>query len=135
MATISEYLQIIKNSTDAIKQAIMDKGGTINGDITTWANSIDNISSGGEKPVIDEKDVNFYDYDGTVLHAYTKDEFLALSDLPPLPTQPGLICQEWNWDYADAISTVSEYGKLDIGASYTTDDGKSRLYISVGYIG
>ena len=47
MATISENLQTIKNSTDAIKQAIIDKGGTIEGDITTWASAISGISSGG----------------------------------------------------------------------------------------
>lgn len=47
MATISENLQIIKNSTDAIKQAIIDKGGTIEGDITTWADAIGGIESGG----------------------------------------------------------------------------------------
>ena len=43
MATITENLQIIKNSMLAIKQAIIDRGGTIDGDITTWANSIVNI--------------------------------------------------------------------------------------------
>lgn len=47
MATISENLQILKNSTDAIKQAIIDKGGTINGDITTWASAINGIETGG----------------------------------------------------------------------------------------
>ena len=47
MATISENLQILKDSTDAIKQAIIDKGGTINGDITTWASAINGISGGG----------------------------------------------------------------------------------------
>ena len=47
MATISENLQILKDSTDAIKQAIIDKGGTINGDITTWASAIGGISGGG----------------------------------------------------------------------------------------
>lgn len=47
MATISENLQTIKNSTDAIKQAIIDKGGTISGDITTWADAISGISGGG----------------------------------------------------------------------------------------
>ena len=40
------------------------------------------------------KDVNFYDYDGTLLHSYTAEEAQALSELPPLPTQKGLICQE-----------------------------------------
>ena len=44
MATISENLQILKDSTDAIKQAIIDKGGTISGDISTWANAITGIS-------------------------------------------------------------------------------------------
>lgn len=47
MSTISENLQILKDSTDAIKQAIIDKGGTIEGDISTWASSISGISGGG----------------------------------------------------------------------------------------
>lgn len=46
MATISENLQTIKSSTDAIKQAIINKGGTISGDITTWADAISGISGG-----------------------------------------------------------------------------------------
>ena len=45
MATIAQNLQILKDSTDAIKQAIIDKGGTIEGDISTWANVISNIQS------------------------------------------------------------------------------------------
>lgn len=52
MATISENLQILKDSTDAIKQAIIDKGGTINGDITTWASAISEISGGGEPELL-----------------------------------------------------------------------------------
>ena len=47
MATISENLQIIADSTAAIKQAIIDKGGEITGDITTWADVISGISGGG----------------------------------------------------------------------------------------
>lgn len=132
MSTITENLQTIKNSKLAMKQAIIDKGGTINGDITTWANSISNIPSGESGGTsLSKNDVTFYDYDGTVLYAYTKDEFLSLSDLPPLPTQPSLICQEWNYDYDDAIDHVTKYGKLDIGATYITDDGKTRLYINI----
>ena len=77
------------------------------------------------------KDVNFRDYDGTILHSYSKDSFLALTELPPLPSQDGLICQEWNWNLDDAKSYVEEYGMLEIGATYTTDDGRTRLYISI----
>lgn len=132
MATISENLQIIKNSTLAIKQAIIDKGGIINGDITTWANSVANIPSGGSGGSSSGKgDVTFYDYDGTALHSFSKDEFLALTEMPPLPRQQGLICQEWNWSYEDAIEYVTEYGVLDVGATYITDDGKTRLYIRI----
>lgn len=47
MATIAENLQIIKDSTDAIKQAIADKGGDVSGDITTWASAISGIQTGG----------------------------------------------------------------------------------------
>ena len=50
MATISENLQTIKTSTDAIKQAIIDKGGKITGNITTWADAISAIESGGIQP-------------------------------------------------------------------------------------
>ena len=52
MATISENLQIIKNSTDAIKQAIIDKGGDASGDITTWANAISGINSGANEEYV-----------------------------------------------------------------------------------
>ena len=55
MATISENLQTIKNSTDAIKQAIIDKGGTIEGDITTWADAISGIETGGGGSSSDEE--------------------------------------------------------------------------------
>lgn len=94
-----------------------------------------NVQSGGapvSKPV---NDVNFYDYDGTILHSYTKDEFLALSAMPPLPEREGLICQEWNWDYEEAQEYVAEYGLCDIGATYITDDGATRLYIRIPHYG
>lgn len=45
MKTIAENLQIIKDSIEAIKQAIIDKGGTVNGNITTYANAIRNLEN------------------------------------------------------------------------------------------
>lgn len=132
MATISENLKTIKDSTMAIKQAILDKGGEV-GDLTTYADAITNLPSGeaDPNPTAEKNDVTFYDYDGTIRYSYTAEEFLALTEMPPLPTQKGLICQEWNWSYEDAIEYVSEYGVLDVGATYITDDGKTRLYIRI----
>lgn len=46
MATIAENLQTIKDSTEAIKQAIIDKGVTISGGLTTYADAIKNITGG-----------------------------------------------------------------------------------------
>lgn len=127
MATISENLQIIKDSTNAIKQAIIYKGGSINGDISTWADAIEGIQTGGEDVIEPKqsKDINFYDYDGTILYSYTTEEFKELSSLPPLPTHQGLICQGWNYTLED-ISDVQ-----DVGAIYVTDDNKTRLYIHI----
>ena len=92
-----------------------------------------NSGGGGNtpKPALTINDATFYDYDGTILYSYTKDEFLRLKEMPPLPTQEGLICQEWNWDFADAKEFVSEFGAIDIGATYITDDGITRLYITI----
>ena len=56
--------------------------------------------AGGGEPV-QSKDVNFIDYDGTVLHSYTVAEAAALTALPPLPSHDGLICQGWNWCLAN----------------------------------
>lgn len=50
MATIAENLQTIKNSFEAVKQAIIDKEGVIEGDITTWANAITKIPSDESLP-------------------------------------------------------------------------------------
>ena len=75
--------------------------------------------------------VNFRDYDGTILHSFSKEEFLALNELPELPSQPGLVCQGWNWNIEVAKSYVEGYGKIEIGATYITNDGKTRFYIKV----
>lgn len=45
MKTIAEKLQIIKNSTDAIRAAIVAKGIQVSGNIETWANDIANIGT------------------------------------------------------------------------------------------
>ena len=93
--------------------------------------SVNTEIGGGGSASASPKAVNLRDYDGTVLHSYTKDEFLALNELPTLPKQEGLTCQGWNYDIEDAKAYVDENGKLDVGATYITDDGKTRLYITI----
>ena len=84
--------------------------------------------SGGGEPTPSEDAVNFYDYDGTLLYSYPVEEVMAMEELPPLPTQKGLICQGWNWTLDD----IKAHNRaVDVGANYITDDGKTRLYIKI----
>ena len=88
-----------------------------------------NVPQGGVS--VEEKDVNFYDYDGTRLYSYTAQEFLALTEMPASPTQEGLTFQEWNWSLTDAKAYVISYEMIDIGAIYTTTDGSLRVGLSL----
>lgn len=86
-----------------------------------------NVPSGGSA----EKEVVFVDYDGTVLYSYTSTEFAALTELPANPTHTGLTAQGWNWTLTDAKAQVLTDGQLTVGQQYITDDGKTRIYITV----
>lgn len=87
--------------------------------------------AGPEKTRLKEKDVNFYDYDGTLLYAYTASEFASLSALPANPTHTGLTSQGWNWTLSDAKTYVSNYGMLSVGQMYTITDNKTRIYVTL----
>lgn len=86
------------------------------------------LESGGTPVSVPEKDINFYDYDGTRLYSYTLAEVQNLTELPALPSHTGLTCQGWNWTLADIKAEGKE---TDVGAMYITDDGKTRLYIDI----
>lgn len=112
-----------------IASAIREKKGTsepINA--KDFSAEIRSIESGGEQPSVEEKDVNFYDYDGTLLFSYTIAEAQALTELPTPKGHEGLVFDGWNWDYEDVIAL--DY-PMDIGALYVTDDGCSRLYLKI----
>ena len=85
-------------------------------------------SGGASIGLVPEKDVNFYDYDGTLLHAWTLAETAGKTELPALPSHDGLVCQRWNWTLEDIKALGRE---VNVGANYITDDGKTRLYIRV----
>ena len=118
-----------------IADAIRTKGGTTEELVfpAGFTTAVEGIKVGGDVDTSSKstKSINFRDYDGTLLYSYTKDEALALTSMPDLPTQPGLICQGWNYSLDNMQSYVAKYGACDIGAIYITDDGKTRLYIKL----
>lgn len=85
-------------------------------------------SSGGGTTGVSPKEVNFYDYDGTCVYAYSVAEAQALSELPAGPEHPGLVFQGWNWSL-EGVKGLTR--AMNIGAMYTTDDGTTRLYITL----
>ena len=113
----------------AIANAIREKtGGTELLTLDQMPTEIAGIETGGGGASVAEKDVNFIDYDGTVLYAYTVEEAQALTELPALPEREGLICQGWNWSLED----IKAHNRtVNVGAMYITDDGKTRIYISL----
>ena len=92
--------------------------------------SVTGTASGGGGGSLSDA-VRFIDYDGTILHAYSAAQFASLSAMPANPSHTGLTAQGWNWTLSDAKTHVAEFGYLDIGQNYVTDDGKTRIYISL----
>ena len=138
MADLQTNLQRLENNSDEIlslvsdiSDAIIAKGGTVpaNTGLRGFANAINSIPSGGS--MASRKDVNFYDYDGTIVNSYTAAEFAELTAMPSNPSHDGLTAQGWNWSLNDAKAYVAVYGKLEIGQMYVTSDGKTRLYITL----
>lgn len=83
-------------------------------------------SGGGSAP---QKQVNFIDYDGTILHSYTAQEAAALGGLPSNPAHAGLTAQGWNWTLAQIKSYLQAIpgGTVWVGQMYTTASGDTEI--------
>ena len=88
--------------------------------------AVDGIQTGGSSTSGAPGDITFYDYDGTIITSWTLEELATKTALPDYPSHEGLTCQGWNWSLADLKTTNR---KMNVGAMYITDDGKTRIYI------
>ena len=87
---------------------------------------------GGTTGFVYPKDINFYDYDGVLLESWTLAELQTKTALPDYPTHAGLISQGWNWTL-EALKATNR--RMNVGATYVTDDGSTRLYITIDVLG
>ena len=132
-----EYVIINKSDLTNIADAVRDALGTTdNIAVGNLSNKvIESIktssgSSGSELPTIyvSLKDINFYDYDGTLVASYSLSEAQGLTALPNGPTHDGLTFQGWNY----TLDKVKAFTRpMNVGAMYITNDGKTRLYIRI----
>ena len=121
----------------SVADAIRAKAGTT--DLLAWPDgfkaAVEGIQTGGgggSTSDVAMKDVNFYDYDGTLVASYTLAEAQALTALPDGPTHDGLTFQGWNWSL-EKIHALTR--PMNVGAMYITDDGTTRLHIRIATIG
>lgn len=76
-----------------------------------------------------KKAVNFYDFDGTILYSYTKEEALELTAMPDNVRHPGLVVQGWNYPLQYLRQMVRVYDRCDVSQTFVTDvEGETRLY-------
>lgn len=130
---MSNILTVQETSLTSIADSIRKKTGKTDKIKfpTGFVSEIDSIQTGGgSAPTeeIEESDVNFFDYDGTLIASYTEAEAKVLTTLPTPPEHSGLVFQGWNYTLQEVIGNADA---ADVGALYTTDDGATRLEIEV----
>ena len=90
-----------------------------------------NVEGGGGSA--EKKQVNFIDYDGTILYSYTATEANALTALPANPGHAGLISQGWNWTLAQIKShlTAQPDAPVWVGQMYITQSGATEIDVTM----
>ena len=128
IVTDSEWLQ-------ATAVAIQNKDGGSKMGVPDFASRIEAIPTPVEK-----KDVNFYDWEGTLLFGYSVEEVQAMTSLPAPDTSPNyqsvdhdlLTFQEWTRNLTNIKTWVQNHSNqsLGVGAIYTTTDGQNHDYLN-----
>ena len=97
----------------------IDENGTY--DVTDFETANVSVASA---IIYKENEVNFYDYDGTIIYSCTIQEAHSLEKMPTPPEHEGLIFQEWNWSLEEIKET--DY-IMDIGALYDTVEPRTEI--------
>ena len=133
--SIANEITRLQTAKADLKTAIENKGVTVpsSAKLDSYSSYVDSIEQGGGGggSSVPENDVNFIDYDGTIVNSYSAEEFASLSALPNNPdhTSEGLVSQGWNWTLSNAKTYVATYGALYIGQMYITNDEATRITI------
>lgn len=72
--------------------------------------------------------ITFYDYDGTIVTSWTKEQLEAATELPENPEHEGLTAQGWNWTLDEL---KAEGAGINVGQMYIPTDGKTHVFIEL----
>ena len=113
------------------KDVVVKVGDSTDDDCVTSVTGT--YEGGGGGGPVEKKQVNFIDYDGTLLYSYTKVEANALSALPANPSHTGLTAQGWNWTLAQIKAQLTAMPDADVwvGQMYITSSGKTEIDVSM----
>lgn len=126
MSKQDNLTDFLTDVADAIREK---KGTTEKINPQNFSEEIRSIKGGGGIVSKEFKDVNFYDYEGTILYSYTWDEFVAKNEMPPLPTHhDGLTCECWNYTLEEVLE---QGGRCDVGAIYIPTDGNTHIVVNI----
>lgn len=100
---------------------------------STGYDGMESVTITQKKDKAELSDVNFIDYDGTVVYSYTASDFANLTALPPNPTHDGLTSQGWNWTLAEINTQLTQLPgyPVYVGQMYVTTSGDTYLDIDL----
>lgn len=111
-----------------------DNGGQMT--VEEMPGRIEAIPSGS--PVVLNPALILWDWEGTKLAEYSREDALALTELPAPSALPMyaavdhelLLFQEWNWSLTNIKTWIQNHegDTLNVGAIYTTTDGQNHNY-------
>lgn len=134
MSATAQKLQAIVDSKADIADAIEERGGTVPTKLSEYGDAIRNLPED-----VEPADVEFIDYDGTVLYKYTFAEANELTELPDYTSlnKPGIgtgytmVCEGWNYTLAEVKRHASAGIKVTVGCTYVTSDNKLRIHVHI----
>ena len=92
---------------------------------------VDELFTSGENnsKELERNDVNFFDYDGTLLYSYSWDEAKELTELPAAPSHEGLVTYGWNYTIEDfrELASTGFKAKVDVAVECYDDDGNIMM--------
>ena len=130
LATLVEQIQTGTSIT--VAPLSVTQNGTYTAPSGTAYSPVSVNVSGGGGGRAEKKQVNFIDYDGTILYSYTAAEANALTALPENPSHTGLVAQGWNWTLAQIKSQLANVGgDVWVGQMYITASGNTGIDVSM----